>query len=206
MFSKENRGHFYAVDPIGFVSAILVVLYGEIVFPYLSGFTPVGNVGVEVFFVISGLVISMSAENARGLEGPIHFIRMRGRRIFPALWISSLIAFSVLLLAGGDLPNLVESFVNTSTLSSVGPYLDGVVWSLVIKAVFYVTVAITIIAAPLISLDAFSKAICATSLASGPARILPVKASTTNCFPAFRQRFSYLLRGPFLPSFRFLSR
>jgi peptidoglycan/LPS O-acetylase OafA/YrhL len=53
--------------------------------------------------------------------------------------------------------------MKSATLSPLGPYIDGVVWSLVVEAVFYMTVGITIIAAPRISLETLAKIICAAS-------------------------------------------
>ncbi|PZM17194.1 acyltransferase family protein [Rhizobium tubonense] len=173
MHKSISRSHYYAVDLIRIIAACLVVFYhfssfvnsmtGELAFPFLSPFAHVGDVGVEIFFVISGLVIAMSAENARGLQGALKFIHLRALRILPALWISSLIGFAVLSLAGESVPSLVIRLLKTATLSPIGPYIDGVVWSLVVEAVFYTTVGITIIAAARISLEMLAKMICAAS-------------------------------------------
>jgi len=173
MSKSVSSSHYYAVDLIRLIAACLVVLYhfalfdnaltGETAFPFLRPFGVVGDIGVEIFFVISGLVIAMSAENARGLQGAVRFIQLRASRILPALWLSSLIGFAVLSLAGGSLPMLGVLLMKSATLSPIGPYIDGVVWSLVVEAVFYLTVGITIIAAPRISLEMLAKMICAAS-------------------------------------------
>jgi peptidoglycan/LPS O-acetylase OafA/YrhL len=173
MSKGTSSSHYYVVDLIRMIAACLVVLYhfalfdnsltGKIAFPFLWPFGAVGDIGVEIFFVISGLVIAMSAENARGLQGAVRFIQLRASRILPALWISSLIGFAVLSLAGGSLPTLSMLLMKSATLSPIGPYIDGVVWSLVVEAVFYMTVGITIIAAPRISLETLAKIICAAS-------------------------------------------
>ncbi len=142
-----KKTHYYAIDLIRIYAAVLVLLYhfatfelpeadGH-VFPFLWCFDGVGDVGVEIFFVISGFVISMSAEGARGLAGALRFIHLRAVRILPALWISSLIAFAALSFAGEDVASLVPRLIRSSVLSPIGPYVDGVVWSLVVEAVFY---------------------------------------------------------------------
>jgi peptidoglycan/LPS O-acetylase OafA/YrhL len=173
MYKGVKGGHYYVVDLIRMVAASLVVLYhfglfdnaptGKTALPFLAASGAVGDVGVEIFFVISGLVIAMSAENLRGMQGALRFVRLRASRILPALWISSLIGFAMLLLNGGSLPTLAVTLLKSATLSPIGPYIDGVVWSLVVEAVFYLTVAATILAAPRMSLETLAKLICAAS-------------------------------------------
>ncbi|WP_081377257.1 acyltransferase family protein [Rhizobium etli] len=173
MTENKPATHYYVVDIVRIYAAALVLLFhfasfqlpqtSGPVFAFLWPFDGVGSVGVEIFFVISGLVISMSAESARGMQGALRFIHLRALRILPALWISSVIGFATLSLAGQDIGSLIAPLVRSSVLSPVGPYIDGVVWSLVVEAAFYLTVAITIIFAPRLSLENLAKIICAGS-------------------------------------------
>jgi peptidoglycan/LPS O-acetylase OafA/YrhL len=173
MHESTKHAHYYALDIIRIIAAMLVVLFhfanfkddftGDFVFPALRGFHGFGSVGVEIFFVISGFVIAMSAEAARGLKGALRFMHLRALRILPALWISSLIGFSALLLAGEALPDLTMRLVKSSMLSPVGPYIDGVVWSLVVEAVFYLCVGVAIISGSRMQLETLAKVICIAS-------------------------------------------
>lgn len=173
MPEQKPATHYYVVDIVRIYAAALVLLFhfssfqlpqtSGPVFAFLWPFDGVGSIGVEIFFVISGLVISMSAESASGIHGALRFIHLRALRILPALWISSVIGFAALSLAGQDITSLVPPLIRSSVLSPVGPYIDGVVWSLVVEAAFYLTVGITIVFAPRLSLENLAKIICAGS-------------------------------------------
>lgn len=143
------------LDGLRLAAAVIVMLYH---FLFLSWVEPVGSagirdvvglphafsslvpvasagwVGVEVFFVISGFVITMSAQGKTASA----FARGRFSRLFPALLVFSLIALAV--IAGtGTLP-LDEAALRTArsvVLFPRGPWIDGAVWTLVAECVFY---------------------------------------------------------------------
>lgn len=141
--------HYGGLDLMRFVAAMLVVLdhfslFGwgvasaqvapsQRAFPEIGGMSAIGSVGVEVFFLISGFVISASAlhETAKG------FAVRRMIRLLPALWICSGIALAARLSVGEPLITLVMAAGRSMILSPSGPYIDGVVWTLVVEAVFY---------------------------------------------------------------------
>ena len=141
--------HYYGLDLMRFVAAWLVVLYHfgqfnwkhpsvqapphEVAFPFLHRFTAVGSVGVEIFFLISGFVIAGSAVG----QTPSHFVFRRAIRILPALWICSALSFIARASTGEPISTLTAALLNSITLSPRGPYIDGVVWTLVVEAVFY---------------------------------------------------------------------
>ncbi|WP_410865217.1 acyltransferase family protein, partial [Peribacillus sp. SIMBA_075] len=53
-----------------------------------------GGTGVDLFFLISGFVITLSASRVpNGLNGAISFIKRRALRILPAYYIILLITF-----------------------------------------------------------------------------------------------------------------
>lgn len=108
--------------------------------PIFSALVPVtsaGWVGVEVFFVISGFVITMSAHGKRAGA----FALGRFARLFPALLAFSLLACLVVSLTG-VLP-VHEAMMRTArsvVLFPKGPWIDGAIWTLVAELVFYVLI------------------------------------------------------------------
>jgi peptidoglycan/LPS O-acetylase OafA/YrhL len=68
-----------------------------------AGSTFFGNCGVDLFFVISGMIMVMTT--AGGRQTPMGFLRNRGARILPLYWTVTFAVFAVALLA----PNLVQS-------------------------------------------------------------------------------------------------
>lgn len=93
-----------------------------------------GWVGVEIFFVVSGIVITYSAwgTDARG------FLRSRILRLAPALWffatLTLLVTFLYSPLGAKEIGVL---YIKSILLTPIGPWLDGVYWTLVVEAAFY---------------------------------------------------------------------
>jgi peptidoglycan/LPS O-acetylase OafA/YrhL len=97
-----------------------------------------GNIGVPLFFVISGFVILNSAWN----RSPIKFLSSRVGRLYPTFWVACTLTALVIAVAPGD--RFTVSFdkwlANLSMFSeSYGvDYVDGVYWTLAIELAFYV--------------------------------------------------------------------
>jgi peptidoglycan/LPS O-acetylase OafA/YrhL len=143
------------IDLVRFAAAFMVVFFhygffswNEGVIPYglraVIGFDPGfpeltqvswwGWVGVEVFFVISGFVIAISAEG-RSAE---RFFRARLLRLMPALWFFASLAFIITLIyAALPVSEIVVLYLKSIVLWPRGSWLDGVYWTLVVEAVFY---------------------------------------------------------------------
>ncbi|UUL77452.1 acyltransferase [Pseudarthrobacter sp. Fe7] len=112
------------------------------VFPKLSAVTAYGAMGVQLFFIISGFVILMSA-HGRSVG---QFAASRISRLFPAYWTAVLLAaFLLLAVTHGDMNNVrwTDALLNLTMLQqSVGvSSLDGVFWTLWVELLFYVTIA-----------------------------------------------------------------
>lgn len=145
------------IDLLRFFAAISVVFFhysfrsyaaGEInFFPYaaLSDVSKYGYLGVELFFIISGFVILMSAARGNFRD----FFISRVVRLYPAFWICCSLTFLVIVFWGG--PKFSFSFsdylVNMTMLGGfLGfPSIDGSYWSLFIELRFYALVSFVLL-------------------------------------------------------------
>ena len=112
------------------------------VFPSLSQVTAYGALGVQLFFIISGFVILMSAYG----RSVGQFVASRVSRLFPAYWTAViLVAVLLLVISPGELNKVTwaDALVNLTMLQqSVNvTSLDGVFWTLWVELLFYVTIA-----------------------------------------------------------------
>jgi peptidoglycan/LPS O-acetylase OafA/YrhL len=144
------------LDFVRFGAAMMVVLYhlaylswakatsspgaiagGVADYAVMAPFSAWGWVGVEIFFVISGFVISFSAEKATAFT----FFRSRAVRLYPAAWVcASITLLAVLFIAPETQPSLIANYLRSLVLSPIGPWVDGVYWTLGVEIVFYATV------------------------------------------------------------------
>ncbi|MFC3681997.1 acyltransferase family protein [Hydrogenophaga luteola] len=145
-------GHVHGIDLLRFLAALSVVLFhfslfgvaaptygasgADAAFAFLPGAVSAGWIGVQFFFVLSGFVIAQSATGV-SWQG---FAMKRAVRILPALWICATLSLLVRVAAGEPLPERLLDWLRTVVLSPKGPYIDGVVWTLVVEAVFYALV------------------------------------------------------------------
>lgn len=108
-------------------------------YPDVSAYNPlfyVGFVGVQIFFVISGLVIAASCHG----RTPKSFFVGRALRILPLLWTIALIACGIHLYFGAPLVPTAIATVKEMLIWPHGGWLDTVVWTLVPECVFYALV------------------------------------------------------------------
>ena len=140
------------IDFLRFLAALSVVFFHYMfrgyaadrsIMPYLilAPFAKYGYLGVELFFMISGFVILMTA--ARGsVRG---FIISRVVRLYPAFWVCCTITFIVTIAIGAPRfsATISQYLVNMTLLSDfVGVRsIDGAYWSLFVEIQFYALVA-----------------------------------------------------------------
>jgi peptidoglycan/LPS O-acetylase OafA/YrhL len=143
--------HLPAIDGLRAVAVIAVLLY-HLPVSWLPG----GFLGVDVFFVISGFLITSILTSEIQRTGRIslgHFWLRRARRLLPALLfmlvivvtVSTIFARDALSLLASDLPAVLGYFTNwwlifhhVSYFQSVGrPPLVLHLWSLAVEEQFY---------------------------------------------------------------------
>ncbi|NYF15375.1 peptidoglycan/LPS O-acetylase OafA/YrhL [Microbacterium sp. AK009] len=142
---------YAGLDGMRAVAVTLVVIYH--LFPAML---PGGFIGVDVFFVISGFLITslLLREHARsGRIALVGFWRRRARRLLPALALVVLVCSSAALLVGGDvLVRLGTQVLGAATFSynwvslagdggyfsAATPELFRNFWSLAVEEQFYV--------------------------------------------------------------------
>ena len=102
---------------------------------------PFGQIGVFIFFMVSGFVVPMSLEKGGTLAG---FWQRRIFRLFPVYWVSLAVAF-IFVLAGGrgmevrltDVPTWLANSLMIQTYLH-RPHVWGVYWTLPIEIIIYV--------------------------------------------------------------------
>lgn len=114
-------------------------------FQFISKFTAYGALGVQLFFIISGFVILLSAEG-RTLG---QFVSARVARLFPAYWIAVLTTALLVIFIAPQLEREVsgtEVLLNlTMTQKAYGVQsVDGAYWTLWVELLFYVMIALLI--------------------------------------------------------------
>jgi peptidoglycan/LPS O-acetylase OafA/YrhL len=106
-------------------------------------FLNLGALGVELFFVISGLVIAMTVERSRDA---MDFIAKRMARLYPAFLAAMLLTFAVTTFA--SVPIFRTSFWDLPANLTMVPgefhvrAVDGAYWSLAWELEFYLLVSI----------------------------------------------------------------
>ena len=149
---KPNTLH--SIQFLRFVAAFLVVafhsfkhipdlnLYSEVI----GDLAKSGQVGVHIFFVISGFIMVYIAQGSYGSEGSIwKFLVHRFVRIFPIFWIVNLLFWVYTgLLLGLDDFDITLVVLSFSLLPDYGSMVLGPAWTLSYELYFYIIFAFTL--------------------------------------------------------------
>ncbi|HET8928471.1 MAG TPA: acyltransferase family protein [Microbacterium sp.] len=150
--SARPTGRLSGLDGLRAIAVSLVVIYH--LFPqwWLHG----GFIGVDVFFVISGFLITTLLLNENDKTGTIRLVpfwQRRARRLLPALAVLVTVCASAAWLIGGDVLvkmgsqivgaatfsyNWVSLAAGTSYFTQDTPELFRNLWSLAVEEQFYV--------------------------------------------------------------------
>jgi peptidoglycan/LPS O-acetylase OafA/YrhL len=153
--SRNAHQQILGLDAIRFLAATLVFAYHLVYlithesyihhwggvkanFEVLTPVTWFGWIGVQIFFTLSGFVITYSAN---GSTAP-RFIKSRIVRLFPAAWICSTITLLVVIWCTHSLTRyLLGNTVRGCFMWPSNRLLDGSYWTLPIEIVFYALIA-----------------------------------------------------------------
>jgi peptidoglycan/LPS O-acetylase OafA/YrhL len=146
--SNAASSRMGSLDLLRLLAALAVVFYhycfrGEIAgdinagYPAVAPFATYGYLGVNLFFLISGFVISWSAEGRTWQE----FAVARFVRLYPGFLVCMTVTYVVLTIAGEPrFPTGLSTYA--ANLSMFAPAfgrlaMDGVYWSIMVEIVFY---------------------------------------------------------------------
>lgn len=137
----KTSSYVYGLDAARFLCALMVSIF-HLTWrnPETALYAPVGWVGVQVFFVISGVVIANSAANSSVTQ----FIRGRFLRLYPAAWIAGMINLGFLLALpfssyqamGISVSRSVETMLSSFVLLGSN-FMASAYWTLPIELAFY---------------------------------------------------------------------
>jgi len=150
--APQKLGYQPSLDGVRAISVIAVILYHA-----KLGWIPGGFLGVEVFFVVSGFLITALLIEERHHTGTVslrNFWARRARRLLPALFVLLLVVPAVMLIfyrdaagrLGGDViaalfyvSNWWQIFLNESYFEAAGrPPVLRHLWSLAVEEQFYI--------------------------------------------------------------------
>jgi peptidoglycan/LPS O-acetylase OafA/YrhL len=160
---KDDNNYAYGIDALRCLSALLVAVFHFTYYnPNAPWGIPFGWVGVEIFFVISGVVIANSANVA----SPKDFVIGRFLRLYPAAWVAAIISFSILLVVpweaytanGVKVFPSVSAFIYSLTLVR-GYFLASAYWTLQIELSFYFLVWLSLLTGGRVTLIALARAL-----------------------------------------------
>ncbi|MFT4824520.1 acyltransferase family protein [Congregibacter sp.] len=153
---SDQRVRVFELDVLRFLAALSVVLYhytfrghaaddmSILAFPWLASYTKYGYLGVELFFMISGFVIVLSASGRSAFA----FAKSRAKRLYPAYWFGMTFTAVCALLIGSDSYSVTLTQY-LQNLPMVGgfwgvTFVDGVYWTLIVELHFYFLVGLLI--------------------------------------------------------------
>ena len=148
-----GRDRLHEIDLLRITAALAVVFYHytfsgyaghltSVAFPALSAVTRYGYLGVDMFFVISGFVVLLSAWGRR----PHQFTISRIVRLYPAYWVAVTITATVAVTLSHGLFKVtpVQYAANLTMFNSLPNIanVDVVYWTLWAEIRFYALVLV----------------------------------------------------------------
>lgn len=127
-----NFHYFFGLAPVGLTATLTIFRYG--------------NLGVPLFFIISGFVISQSVANTNTKN----FAIGRFIRLYPMFWIACTFTYLfTLLIPNGHPVKFAEYLISMtmlgdklSSLLGYGGLVDPVYWTLAVELLFYIGIGL----------------------------------------------------------------
>jgi peptidoglycan/LPS O-acetylase OafA/YrhL len=155
VLSPKER--FYEIDLLRFIAALAVVFFhytfrgyaaddlSPVSFPALAPFSKYGYYGVDLFFMISGFVILLTAYGKSAKA----FSLSRIQRLYPAFWICCTLTFLFITLSKDATfqQSITTYVINLSMFQEfIGVnHVDGAYWSLTVELKFYLLILALIV-------------------------------------------------------------
>ncbi len=154
---NTNSSRLASLDLLRLVAALAVVCFhylfrGPIAgdvgagYPAAAPFAIYGYLGVSLFFLISGFVITWSAEGRTWQE----FAVARFVRLYPGFLVCMTLTFLILTIADNPrFPTSISTYLANLSMFARAfsrPSMDGVYWSIMLEIVFYGWIATLIFA------------------------------------------------------------
>lgn len=139
---SERQNRFRELDGLRGLAAIAVVLTHFRDATGLWNFLVYGVYGVQLFFLISGFVILLSANAAKR---PVDFLISRVTRLYPTYWISLALATLIVVVAGLPVAHdPITVLLNTTMIQRwlLVDNIDSVYWTLAVELQFYALVGV----------------------------------------------------------------
>jgi peptidoglycan/LPS O-acetylase OafA/YrhL len=148
-----TRTRVNEIDLLRFLAALSVVFFhyafrgpagglSAMPYPLLAPVAEYGFLGVELFFMISGFVVLMTAAASARLRD---FCISRVVRLYPAFWTCcTLTCLATIALAPPQTVTFVQYLFNMTMVGDLFrvPLLEGAYWSLLVEIRFYALVAV----------------------------------------------------------------
>jgi peptidoglycan/LPS O-acetylase OafA/YrhL len=157
--TASNTQKIGSINALRFLAAMFVLFYHfcfvfyyakttQVDIPVLRELFKYGYLGVELFFIISGFVISLSAEGRNAYS----FLKSRLGRLYPVFWASAVVT-GVFLVFGGSIINqplsLSKFLANLTMVPQIIPgsytLLDPSYWTLAVEIKFYFIIFLLLI-------------------------------------------------------------
>lgn len=150
ILETNSKKRIYQIDLFRFLAALSIVFYhylfsgyradnlSNLHFSEIGKYFKYGYLAVNIFFIISGFVITLSIES-RSLK---NFYISRISRLYPTYWLSVLITTAVIVIFGSPkfTVNFTQVIINLTMFQNYFNIqsIDRVYWTLFVEMKFYI--------------------------------------------------------------------